>query len=213
MVDLGSVFSTLLDGARISVIIALGALVLAISLGFALASASFLLRSSALDTALTAYGDILRNIPSLVWLFLVYFGLGHLGIRLAPVPAATVGLGVIGSAMLMDTFAAAFRSVAAKQSEPAAALGLSRLLAFRLVIVPNSWRISLPPIGNYALALLKDTTLAAAIAAPELMFQARALMNQTFETGLVYALAAAIYLGIAFILFRATRWAEQMASA
>lgn len=114
--------------------------------------------------------------------------------------------------MLMDTFAAAFRSVAVKQSEPAIALGFSRLLTFRLVIVPNSWRISLPPIGNYAVALLKDTTLAAAIAAPELMFRARALVNQTFETGLIYGLAAAIYLAMAFILLRVTRWAEEVAS-
>ena len=114
--------------------------------------------------------------------------------------------------MLVEVFATAFRSVAAKQSEPALALGLSRLLAFRLVIVPNSWRISLPPLGNYALALVKDTTLAAAIAAPELMFQARALVNRTFETGLIYGLAACIYLGVAFILFRLTKRFEQVAS-
>ncbi|MCG7508495.1 amino acid ABC transporter permease [Mesorhizobium retamae] len=212
MVDLGVVLSVLLDGAKISVIIAVGALALAVALGFALASASFLLRSQALDAVITVYAEVLRNIPSLVWLLLVYFGLSHLGIRLPPVTAATVGLGVIGSAMLVDTFTASFRSVAASHNEPALALGLSRFLTFRLVIVPNSWRISLPPLGNYAVALVKDTTLAAAIAAPELMFQARTLVNRTFETGLIYGLAAAIYLGVAFILLRVTRWAEHVAS-
>ncbi|MFD9900292.1 amino acid ABC transporter permease [Mesorhizobium sp. NPDC059025] len=212
MIDLGIVLLILLDGARITVTIALGALVLAIALGFSLAAASFLLRSRLVDTLIAIYAGILRTMPSLIWLLLVYFGLAHIGIRLPPAPAATVGLGIIGSAMLVEVFATAFRSVAVKQSEPALALGLSRLLAFRLVIVPNSWRISLPPLGNYALALVKDTTLAAAIAAPELMFQARALVNRTFETGLIYGLAACIYLGVAFTLFCLTNRFEQVAS-
>ncbi|PLP60825.1 amino acid ABC transporter permease [Mesorhizobium loti] len=212
MVDLGFVLSVLLDGATISVIIASSALALAIALGFVLASASFLLRSRLLDTLIAIYAETLRNIPSLIWLLLVYFGLAHVGIRLPPVPAATVGLGVIGSAALVEVFATAFRSVAAKQSEPARALGLSHMLAFRLVIVPNSWRVSLPPVGNYALALVKDTTLAAAIAAPELMFQARMLVNRTFETGLIYGLATCIYLGVALILFRLARLVERATS-
>lgn len=212
MVDLGFVLSVLLDGATISIIIASSALALAIALGFVLASASFLLRSRLLDTLIAIYAETLRNIPSLIWLLLVYFGLAHVGIRLPPVPAATVGLGVIGSAALVEVFATAFRSVAAKQSEPARALGLSHMLAFRLVIVPNSWRVSLPPVGNYALALVKDTTLAAAIAAPELMFQARMLVNRTFETGLIYGLAACIYLGVALILFRLARLVERATS-
>ncbi|WP_260854773.1 amino acid ABC transporter permease [Mesorhizobium amorphae] len=209
VVDFGFVLSVLLDGAKTSVMIASGALALAICLGFMLASTSFLLRSRLLDTLVAIYAETLRNIPSLIWLLLVYFGLAHVGIRLPPVPAATVGLGIIGSAVLVEVFATAFRSVAAKQSEPARALGLSSILAFRLVIIPNSWRVSLPPVGNYALALVKDTTLAAAIAAPELMFQARMLVNRTFETGLIYGLAACIYLGVAFILFRLTRLVEQ----
>lgn len=210
--DIGVVLSVLLKGAQISVVIALGALVLAVTVGFALACARYLFQSQALDVIISVYAEVLRNIPSLVWLLLVYFGLAHLGILLPPTLAATVGLGVIGSAMLVDAFGAAFSAVAESQSEPALALGLSRALAFRLVIVPNSWRISLPSVGNYALALTKDTTLAAAIAAPELMFQARMLVNRTFETGLIYGLAAAIYLGIAFLVLRMTRWAEHAVS-
>ncbi len=82
------------------------------------------------------------------------------------------------------------------------AIGLSPLQAFRLVVLPQAWRISLPPLGNYAIGLVKDTSLVAAIAAPEIMFNARQIVNETFETTLVYGSAALIYLVITLALSR-----------
>jgi polar amino acid transport system permease protein len=83
------------------------------------------------------------------------------------------------------------------------------LMVFRNVILPQTWRVTLPPIGNYAIQLVKDTSLVAAIAAPEIMFTARNLVVNTFETTLVYGIAAALYLVICIPLSRVIRHVEQ----
>jgi ABC-type amino acid transport system permease subunit len=74
--------------------------------------------------------------------------------------------------------------------------------SLRYIILPQTWRITLPPLGNYAIALLKDTAVVSAIAAPEIMFYARNLVTSTFETTAVYILAAALYFCLSFPLAR-----------
>ena len=88
-----------------------------------------------------------------------------------------------------------------RQSTPARWNGRARrrnrwqtLAAFRFIILPQGLRLALPSLGNYAVGLVKDTSLVAAIAAPEVMFNARQLVNETFETALIYGCAATIYL-------------------
>ena len=82
-------------------------------------------------------------------------------------------------------------------------------MTFREIILPQTWRVTLPPIGNYAVQLVKDTSLVAAIAAPEIMFTARNLVVNTFQTTLVYGIAAALYLAICIPLSRAIRRLER----
>src|SRR4029453_15316168 len=91
----------------------------------------------------------------------------------------------------------------------ALAVGMTPGMTFREIILPQTWRVTLPPIGNYAIQLVKDTSLVAAIAAPEIMFTARNLVVNTFETTLLYGFAAALYLIICIPLSRVIRRVEK----
>jgi polar amino acid transport system permease protein len=186
----------LLNGAVTTLEVTAGTLALAILIGAAFAAAQQLVRSPALHFAISAYIEIFRNVPSLTYLFIVYFGLAYVGIRLSSIMGAILGLGLIGGAVLTDVFRAGLQAIPKDQHEGALALGLSRLQTFRLVIVPQARRICLPPLGNYAIGLVKDTSLVAAIAAPEIMFNARQIVNESFQATLVYGLAALVYLAI-----------------
>ena len=189
-----AIVKALLSGAVTTVEVTAGALTVALVLGISLATIVVLTNNRAVHAVIRIYVEALRNVPSLTLLFLLYFGLAALGIRLSSMVAAILGLGMIGGAIAVDIFRSGFQSVPRGQSEAAASIGLTPFAAFRFIILPQGLRLALPSLGNYAVALVKDTSLVAAIAAPEVMFNARQLVNETFETALIYGAAAILYL-------------------
>jgi His/Glu/Gln/Arg/opine family amino acid ABC transporter permease subunit len=195
--------------AGVTIEVAAGAFVLAASLGLVLATIRFFIPSRIVQLPISLYVEVFRNVPSLTHLFIIFFGLAYVGIRLNSLGAAILGLGLIGGAVLADVFRAGFEAVHVGQREAGLAVGMPPLMVFRNVILPQTWRVTLPPIGNYAIQLVKDTSLVAAIAAPEIMFTARNLVVNTFETTLVYGIAAALYLVICIPLSRVIRHVEQ----
>ena len=197
------------EGVTVTVEVTIGALILALILGFMLARLRNLFPRRIVALCVAAYVETLRNVPSLTFLFLLYFGLAPLGIRLPSTAAAILGLGLIGAAVVTDVLRAGFQAVPKGQTEASAAIGLTPFQTFCLIILPQSLRLSVAPLGNYAVALVKDTSLVAAIAAPEVMFHARQIVNETFETALVYGCAAALYLSLTFTLSRGVHWVEK----
>jgi His/Glu/Gln/Arg/opine family amino acid ABC transporter permease subunit len=188
-------------GALTTIGITLGALLVAVVLGLAIA----LLRMAGirpLNWAFNVYVEIFRNTPVLAQLFIIYFGLPYLGVRVEPVPAAIIGLGLNGGAVLSEVFRSGLNAIHHGQRESALAVGMTPWTCLRFIILPQTWRITLPPLGNYAIALLKDTAVVSAIAAPEIMFWARNLVTSTFETTFVYILAALLYFCLSFPLAR-----------
>jgi len=188
------IIHALLSGAVVTITVSAGALGVALAIGLALATAAQLSANLLVRAAIRFYVEGLRNIPSLTFLFLLYFGLASLGLRLSSMAAAVTGLGMIGGAVCVDIFRSGFQSVPVGQSEAASSIGLKPFAAFRLIVFPQGLRLALPSVGNYAVSLVKDTSLVAAIAAPEILFNARQLVNETFETALIYGSAAALYL-------------------
>jgi His/Glu/Gln/Arg/opine family amino acid ABC transporter permease subunit len=168
--------------------------------------------SRLLRAALAVYVDVFRAVPVLTQLFIIYFGLTEIGIRLDPVPAAIVGFGINGGAYLTEVFRAGIASVPQGQTEAAQMLGMRRLEVMRIIVLPQAMRISLPPLGNFVIGLLKDTALASAVAAPELMFRARNLVDKTFLSTQIFATAAVIYLAMSLPLGYATRRLEALVS-
>jgi polar amino acid transport system permease protein len=187
------IVATLARGALTAAQVALGAGLLAASLGLLLALAVVFVRNRVLQLTIAAYVEWMRNVPALAHLFVLYFGLASVGVRLSPLTAAVVGLGLVGAAVLCDVFAAGLRCLHVGQREAALAVGLTPAQALRSVLLPQMLRVILPALGNYASQLVKDTSIASAIAAPEVMFYARNLVTSTFQTPLIYLTAIALY--------------------
>jgi His/Glu/Gln/Arg/opine family amino acid ABC transporter permease subunit len=189
IVDLGG---PLLLGAATTVTITLASLAVALVFGLLVALLR-LLRSRVLDLLLDAYVELFRNTPVLAQVFLIYFGLPYIGFRIPAFPAAILGLSLNGTAVLSEVFRSGLAAIKPGQREAARAVGMTPWTSLREIILPQTWRITLPSIGNYAIALLKDTAVCSAIAAPEIMFYARKLVTSTFETTLIYVIVALIY--------------------
>ena len=197
----------LLGGAVITIEITAGAFVLATLIGVTFAILQRL-ESRPLRVAIATYVDVFRAVPVLTQLFIIYFGLTEIGIRLDPLPSAIVGFGIYGGAYLTEVFRAGLESIHQGQMEAAQMLGMTRLAALRIVILPQAVRVVLPPLGNFAIGLLKDTALASAVAAPELMFRARNLVDKTFLATQIFSTTAVIYLAMSLPLGYLTRRAE-----
>ncbi|MGA8261297.1 MAG: amino acid ABC transporter permease [Arenicellales bacterium] len=199
--EIPSLVEPLLIGAVTTVEITFASLLVAVVIGlsFALIKIS---RLKALHWIIDIYVEIFRGTPVLAQLFIIYFGLAYVGVKVNAFPAAIIGLGLNGGAVLTEVFRAGFAAIHHGQREAALSVGMTPWTTMRYIILPQTWRITLPPLGNYAIALLKDTAVVSAIAAPEIMFYARNLVTSTFQTTLIYILAALLYFCLSFPLAR-----------
>lgn len=186
----------LLAGAWTALQIAAGAAVVAFVGGLALGTLATFTRSHLTKILLVAAIEWLRNVPALAHVFILYFGLPALGVKLGSLTAAILGLGMIGAAVLADVFHGGFRSLHVGQSEAALAIGMTPYQNWRYIMLPQVLRNTLGPVGNYVAQLVKDTSIASAIAAPEIMFYARNLVTSTFDTSLIYLIVIALYVAV-----------------
>jgi His/Glu/Gln/Arg/opine family amino acid ABC transporter permease subunit len=188
------------------------AFVLAIVAGLLLA----LLQTTPLSSVrrlVQVYVEVIRGTPVLAQLFILYFGLAEVGIRFTPFQAATLGLGLNGAAYLAEVFRSGIESIHAGQMEAALTVGMTPLAAMRWVVVPQALRVVVPPVTNYSVALLKDTAVISAVAAPEIMFRARNLVMETYLSMQIYLLVAVIYLVLSLTLARAAARVERRFAA
>ena len=109
----------LIYSAGVTILVSLGALIVALTIGMSFATLRFLVPNRFLQWAIQAYIEIFRNIPSLTHLFILFYGLAYLGVRLSSISAAIVGLGLIGAATLSEVFRAGLESVHRGQREAA----------------------------------------------------------------------------------------------
>lgn len=186
----------LLGGAKVAVQIAAGAFAIALAGGMLLAVAVTFVRLRVVRWVIAAFIEWMRNIPALAHLFVIYFGLATFEVRFSPMAAAILGLGSVGAAVLCDVFAAGLQYIHAGQREAALAVGLTPRQTLQHVLFPQMFRLTLPSLTNYSSQLVKDTSIASAIAAPEVMFFARNLVTSTFETTLIYLAALLVYAGM-----------------
>ncbi len=203
--------SVILDGAVTTVEVTLGGLTVAIAVGLLVALVR--LGGGPASKLAVAYIEFLRGTPVLAQLFILYFGLVEVGlITLEPLQAAVLGLGLNGGAYLAEVFRSGIQAIHREQVEAALSIGLSPLGVMRRVILPQAFHIVLPPVGNFSIGLLKDTAVVSAVAAPEIMFRARQLTTETFQSGQIYLIAALVYLALSLPLSQLVRRLEQISS-
>jgi His/Glu/Gln/Arg/opine family amino acid ABC transporter permease subunit len=155
------------------------------------------------------YIEVVRGMPALALLFLIYFGLAPLGIVFNSFAAAVIAFGLNGAAYLAEVYRAGIQAVDPGQREAAQMLGLRRPQVMRQITLPQAVPVVLPPMTNYLVSLLKDTSIASLIAAPELMLRTRDLAGTYYLPMEYYLLAGAMYLIIAWPMMHLARRLER----
>lgn len=155
------------------------------------------------------YTWFFRGIPLLVQLFVLYYGLPALGIVLTPYSAAVIGLSLCGGAYIAEIIRAGIQSIEKGQMEAALSLGMTYSQAMRRIIIPQTYRRLLPPMGNEFITLLKDVALVSVITMVDLLRSAQ-LLNQTyFRPFDLYAAVAVIYLILTSVFTVAVGYLEK----
>ncbi|WP_027416995.1 amino acid ABC transporter permease [Aneurinibacillus terranovensis] len=146
------------------------------------------------------YVWIVRGTPLLVQLFIIFYGLPSIGVTINNFPAAVIGFTLSVGAYNSEIIRAAILSVAKGQWEAAYSIGMTKRQAMRRIIIPQAVRVSLPPLGNSFISLVKDTSLAAVITVTEMFEVAQEITAATYEPLWMYIEAAFIYLMLSTVL-------------
>ncbi len=146
------------------------------------------------------YVWIIRGTPLLVQLFIIFYGLPSLGITIGAFPAAIIGFSLSVGAYNAEVMRAAIQSIPKGQWEAAESLGMTRSQILRRIILPQAARVSVPPLSNSFISLVKDTSLAATITVTEMFQRAQQIAAVTYEHMLIYCEVALIYLFFSTIL-------------
>ena len=198
----------LTKAAAVTVLLALGSMVIAIVLGLPLAVGQWN-GPRWLRTLCTVYVEFFRGTPVLVQLLFLYFGLPVIGIAMPGWLTALVGLGLNYAAYESQVYRAALDAIPKGQWEAAYSLGMSSLLAFRRIILPQAFRIALPPMTNDFVSLFKDTSVAFAISVWELATAYRELANASGQFLLLGVIVSLFYLAMSLPMAHVARLLEQ----
>ncbi|MCD7132719.1 amino acid ABC transporter permease [Limosilactobacillus balticus] len=122
--------------------------------------------------------DIIRNLPLLLIIFFIYFGLPNIGIKPEIIPAAIMALSIFESAMVAEIVRSGINSIDYGQTEGALANGLTKWQALRIIVLPQAIKNMMPALVSQFISLVKDTSLATIIVLPELMYHAQIIYGQ-----------------------------------
>lgn len=198
----------LIEGVGDTLALASAAIVVGLVVGFLLCLAR-ISRFTWLSWFARIYIEIMRGTPALVQLFLIYFGLVGIGIRFGAFEAAVIGLGLNMAAYVAEILRGALAAIDSGQKEAAQAIGMPPAMSMRLIIIPQAMPIALPPLGNAAISLLKDTSIAALISAPDLLLQGRNMASEYFTPLPIFVTIGIIYFALCFPLSLAIRSLER----
>lgn len=197
--------------ALVTVLIALGSMVIAVVLGLPLALGQWK-GALWLRALCTAYVEFFRGTPVLVQLLFLYFGLPVIGIAMPGWLTALVGLGLNYAAYESQVYRASLESIPKGQWEAAYLLGMTPVLAFRRIIFPQAFRFALPPMTNDFVSLFKDTSVAFAISVWELATAYRELANASGQFLLLGIVVSAFYLAMSLPMAHLAQMLERRLS-
>ncbi len=182
----------IMKGSGLTVFVSLVSIVLAVILAL-LGALGRLSKSSIANGISGFYISLIRGTPLLVQVYIWYLGLPRLGIVLQPVTAGILALGVNYGAYMTEIFRAGIQAIGKGQYEAAEALGMSRVQVYRRIILPQAFRIVIPPIGNQFIAMMKDSSLVSLMSVWELSYRAQKVGRQYFRSLETFIIAAAFY--------------------
>jgi len=214
----------LVTGAKLTILVGLCSMAIAILLGL-IGAWGKLARSRPANALAGIYTTVVRGVPELVMILLVYYGVptliqdisalmgAEVYIDMNPFIAGVLTIGFIYGAFSTEVFRGAYMAVDKGQVEAAKACGMGKILAFRRVLLPQMWRFALPGLGNVWMVLIKATALISVIQLAELMRNADIAARATRLPFTFYFLASLVYLTITIASMlaqqRLERWADK----
>ena len=223
MLDIKGYGWMLLQGLELTILVGLGAMALALALGL-LGAWGKLSGGRAGRWAAGTYTTVIRGVPELLLILLVYYGVPTLIqdiaegsgydiiIDINPFVAGVITIGFIYGAFATEVFRGAFLAVPRGQIEAARAHGMGRALTFRRIVLPQMWRFALPGLGNVWMVLIKATALISVIQLEELMRNADIAARATKLPFTFFFVASLFYLGITIVSMVVQRRAEVWAN-
>jgi putative lysine/arginine/ornithine/histidine/octopine transport system permease protein len=219
--DLHGFGPALIAGTWMTIQLALASLALGLVLGLlgALAKTS---PYSALRWLGSTYSTIVRGVPELLWVLLIYFGtislirgIGELfgieNLALSPFAAGTIALGLCFGAYATEVFRGALLAIPKGHREAGLALGLGKRRIFLRLILPQMWRLALPGLGNLFMILMKDTALVSVIGLEEIMRRSQIAVTASKEPFTFFLVAAFIYLCLTIVAMIGMHFLEKRA--
>ena len=186
------VFKFIPDGILVTFKVTFGAIILASVIGL-VAGLGRISSNRIISGAASLYVEVIRGIPLLVQIFYIYYALGRF-VKVPDILSAIIAMAVCYGAYLGEVFRAGIQSIPKGQMEAALSLGMTRGQALRQVILPQAFRVVLPPIGNEFIALLKDSSLVSIIAVSDLLRRGREYASESFSYFETYTVIALVYL-------------------
>ena len=199
---MGNFFSYILEGTAITVGVTLVALPFGLLLGLLMALVHTY-GGKLLHRVAAAFSLLMRGVPPIVLLFILYFILSGNLVNLSPFWAGSLALGIVSSAYQMEILRGALLAVSGGQMTAARAIGMSRWQSIRYIVLPQALRLAIPPWSNEASIVLKDSSLVYALGVPEILRRAQQLSATTQQPFLAYGTAALIYFVLVFATNRA----------
>jgi polar amino acid transport system permease protein len=163
--------------------------------------------------AASGYIQLIQGTPLLIILFLAYYGIALIGLKLAPIVAAGLALTIYAAAFLGEIWRGCIEAVPKTQWEASDCLGLNRFQQYAYVILPQAVRIAIPPTVGFMVQIVKNTSLASVIGFVELARAGQIVNNSTFEPFVIFCIVAAIYFALCYPLSLAARALERRAHA
>lgn len=222
MIDLHGFGPALVAGTLMTIQLALCALVLGLMLGLAGALAKT--SGNPLLMAVGGfYSTVVRGVPELLWVLLIYFGtvnlmraigsyVGKPELELSPFAAGVLALALCFGAYATEVFRGALLAVPPGHREAGLALGMSTVRIYWRIILPQMWRIALPGLGNLFMILMKDTALVSVIGLEELMRRSQIAVTATKEPFTFFLVAALIYLSLTIVAMVGLHFLERHAA-
>lgn len=189
-----AIFKFVPDGILVTFKVTVGAILLAMVLGL-ITGLGRISSNRLVNGIASLYVEVIRGIPLLVQIFYIYYALGRF-VQIPDLFSAIIAMAVCYGAYMGEVFRAGIQSIPKGQMEAALSLGMSRRQAMRHVILPQSIKVVLPPIGNEFIALLKDSSLVSILAVSDLLRRGREFASESFTYFETYTVIALIYLVI-----------------
>lgn len=197
-------FRILLQGLPVTIALTLGAFLLGAALAVPL-TAMRVAGNPVLRLLAAFLIQFVRAVPPLLWLFLIFFGIGMTFVPVDPFPAALIGLTLIAAANLAEIYRGALSSIPRGQWEATTALGMGHASTLAEIIMPQVFRVALPSAATYLIGLMKETAIASTIGVSELVSRGNQVTQLTSRGLETFAAVGLLFIALSLPLAWASR--------